>query len=100
MRRHVLGHVAVIDPQPAQSRLAAEDNRPHRLRRASTIILVAHGQVQFHAGPRTASLIAKILAEMLWKLPGVAVDVDDHGMLILNECRRHSTEMPRATRCR
>src|SRR5688500_13235387 len=70
----------IVDPQPAEFRLAAKDDRLHSRWRRALIVLEAHGQIDFLArlGPR--KLTAKIVSKVIGIAPEVAMDVDDgHG---------------------
>ena len=78
MRGDIVGNVLVIDPQPGEACLAAEDDRPHGLGGGGPIVLVADGQIDHRARPGPAGLLAEIVREVLRKGPGVAVNVDDH----------------------
>ena len=60
----VVGHVRVIDPQPAQPRLAAEDDRPDRLAGRSGVVLEADRQIDLDPRLGPLGLLAEVVAEM------------------------------------
>ena len=51
MRCHIVGDIAVVDPQSAAPRFAAEDDCPHIGRAVLAVILVANRKIDFDAGP-------------------------------------------------
>ena len=74
----VAGDVPVIDPQAAEPRLAAEDDRPDVWRRRGPVVLVTHGQIDLDAALAPLRLLAEVAGEVARVFPDVAVDVDDH----------------------
>ena len=92
MRGDVVGDIPVVDPQAAQARLAAEDDRPHVGDGTSLVVLVTDCQVELLARLRPPGLAAEVVGEVLGILPCVAVDVDDHGVAALTRhCQNSET---------
>ena len=81
--RHILSHRLVIHPQAAQTRLSAENNRPRVLRSRRAIRLIRRAHVHLHPRPRPTRLMNEILRKVGGEVPGVGMDVDDHGEVTL-----------------
>ncbi|GDY19276.1 hypothetical protein LBMAG56_06210 [Verrucomicrobiota bacterium] len=68
--------MAVIDPEAAETGLAAEDNGAGIGRGGGGVVLVAHAQVHGLAAASTLRLPDEVSAEVFRETPEVGVDID------------------------
>ena len=79
MRADIICHVMVIDPQSTQARFAPEHNSPIRQRSSGAVFVIVNCQVDLVVCASALRLLLEGFPKMEWVLPGVTVDVDDHG---------------------
>ena len=77
MLRDVISDRSIIDPESAEFRLAAENDRADIRNRSALIVFKRDSQIELHAGFCTLALLAEVVIEVFRKLPEMTVHIDD-----------------------